>query len=70
MTPDDIKRIRLKVKLTQEGFADVLGMGIASIKRYELGHVKPTRFFTRLFRIIDAHPEILAYFKDDMEEHE
>ena len=37
ITPDEIKRIRKKYGLTQQAFARLLGIGEASMVRYENG---------------------------------
>ena len=37
LTAQDIKRIRRKYGLTQQGFARLLGLGEASVVRYENG---------------------------------
>ncbi|WP_165056552.1 MULTISPECIES: helix-turn-helix domain-containing protein [unclassified Adlercreutzia] len=49
LTPQDIKRIRGRYGLTQKAFARVLGIGEASIVRYENGQ-KPTRANANLIR--------------------
>ncbi|WP_165171088.1 MULTISPECIES: helix-turn-helix domain-containing protein [unclassified Adlercreutzia] len=49
LTPQDIKRIRGRYGLTQQAFARVLGIGEASIVRYENGQ-KPTRANANLIR--------------------
>lgn len=57
LTPRDIKRIRGKYGLTQKAFARVLGIGEASIVRYENGQ-KPTRANANLIRAADI-PEFM-----------
>lgn len=49
LTPEDIKRIRGRYGLSQQAFARVLGIGEASIVRYENGQ-KPTRANANLIR--------------------
>lgn len=49
LTAQDIKRIRGKYNLSQQAFARVLGIGEASIVRYENGQ-KPTRANANLIR--------------------
>jgi len=50
VTADDAYRgarkifdLRCKLNLTQEGFAQVLGVTVATINRWENGHTTPTR---------------------------
>lgn len=49
ITPEEIKRIRQSYKLSQQAFARVLGIGEASIVRYENGQV-PSRANANLIR--------------------
>lgn len=64
MTPDEVRRIRLKLGLSAENFATALGMGLSTVKRYEMGYY-PLHVVARLLRVIDAHPEVLRYFLED-----
>lgn len=41
-SPNDIKKIRLDMMLTQEEFAKLLGVSFASVNRYENGKSVPT----------------------------
>ena len=43
MTPEEIKSLRLKLQMSQQAFAVLLGMGIATISRWELGKCRPSR---------------------------
>lgn len=52
LTPRDIKRIREKYGLTQQGFARLLGLGEASVVRYENGQ-KPSKANANLIRAAD-----------------
>ena len=49
ITPDDIKRIRGKYSLSQQSFARLLGLGEASIVRYENGQ-PPSKANANLIR--------------------
>lgn len=42
MYPDKIKRLRLKMLLTQEEFAHLLGVSFESVNRWENGKNEPT----------------------------
>lgn len=42
MYPDKIKRLRLKMLLTQEEFAHFLGVSFESVNRWENGKNEPT----------------------------
>lgn len=52
LTSRDIKRIREKYGLTQQGFARLLGLGEASVVRYENGQ-KPSKANANLIRAAD-----------------
>lgn len=52
LTAQDIKRIREKYGLTQQGFARLLGLGEASVVRYENGQ-KPSKANANLIRAAD-----------------
>ena len=49
ITAQDVKRIREKYGLTQQGFARLLGLGEASVVRYENGQ-KPSKANANLIR--------------------
>ena len=53
-----IKQVRGKYHLTQKAFSQVLGIGEASLARYENGQ-KPTRAMANLIRAAD-NPEFMA----------
>ncbi len=53
-----IKRVRNKYHMTQKAFAKVLGIGEASLARYEKGQ-KPTKAMANLLRAADD-PEFMA----------
>ena len=58
ITPEEIKEIRGRYGLSQKGFARLLGLGDASIVRYENGQ-RPTRANANLIRAA-AIPEFVA----------
>lgn len=64
MSPDEVRRIRLKSGLTQTAFAHVLGLSKVTIIRYEGDHPL-TPHMVKLLRVIDKHPEVLQYFMDE-----
>lgn len=41
-TPEEIKKLRLKMMLSQTEFAKLLGVTFESVNRYENGRSKPT----------------------------
>ena len=42
MTPEEIRSIRDRLGLSQEGFARELGVAYATVNRWEKGHKKPS----------------------------
>ncbi|MDZ7700060.1 MAG: type II toxin-antitoxin system MqsA family antitoxin [Deltaproteobacteria bacterium] len=59
LTGKQIKAIRLKLGLTQEQMADIIGGGLKSVARYESGQVCQSKGMDNLLRILDAFPETL-----------
>lgn len=55
-----IKRIRLKLRLTQEHAAFLTGGGPNAFSRYETGKARPMAAVVHLFRLLDSHPELLS----------
>lgn len=53
LSPAEIKAIRARHDLTQQGLAERTGIGIASIKRWEAGALQPSASMDRLLRQID-----------------
>lgn len=41
-TPEEIKKLRLKLMLSQTEFAELLGVTFESVNRYENGRSRPT----------------------------
>lgn len=72
VSPQEVKRIRLKLGFTQLELATVLGMGSQTIARFESSSASagpPSRLAERLLRVLDRHPEVIAYYMElDMEE--
>lgn len=58
MTPEEIKGIRAQYGLTQKSFATLLGIGTASMVRYEQG-AQPSKANANLIRAA-RHPEFMA----------
>jgi len=43
MTPEELKKIRLALALSQEAFAHLIGVSFQTINRWENGAFKPSR---------------------------
>lgn len=63
-TAQDVKRIREKYGLTQQGFAHLLGLGEASVVRYENGQT-PSKANANLIRAADDPKFLLGCIERD-----
>jgi len=61
ITPQRIKIIREKVKLSQSVFARLLNVSAASIKQWEQGTRNPTGATRVLLDLLDKEPHLLDY---------
>ena len=55
LTQDQIKAIRKKYAMSVEEFASIMGIGVASLKRYETVEWQP-EYADNLFRMVDEDP--------------
>ncbi len=47
MTPEEIAALRLKIGVTQEKFAHLIGTTAVTVNRWENGVFKPSRLYVR-----------------------
>ena len=59
-TPEEIKKLRTKMMLSQTEFAKLLGVTFESVNRYENGRSRPT------FRV---QRKLMEHYKKLMERH-
>jgi len=59
LTGQQIKAVRMRLGLTQEQLADIVGGGLKSLARYESGQVCQSKGMDNLLRILDAYPHTL-----------
>src|SRR6516165_3561816 len=59
LTPDDIRRIRESLGLTQVEAGELLGGGPRAFAKYENGAIKPATSVTRLLRLLESDPQAL-----------
>jgi len=59
LTPDEIKKIRTKLKLTQKEAAELFGGGINAFNRYEHGKLPIPRSMSELLIILNKNTEQL-----------
>ncbi|OGR33971.1 MAG: hypothetical protein A2005_12560 [Desulfuromonadales bacterium GWC2_61_20] len=55
----EIRRIRMKLGLTQKQAAEIFGGGVNAFSRYERGEVEPGPSTVKLLHLLDKHPELL-----------
>jgi HTH-type transcriptional regulator/antitoxin MqsA len=60
----EIRRIRLRLGLTQVAAARLTGGGHNAFSRYERGETAPLPAVVNLFRLLDKHPELLKDIAD------
>ena len=61
ITPEKIKKIRAKTKLSQSVFASLLNVSASSIRQWEQGLKRPTGSAKVLLELIEKEPHILDY---------
>jgi HTH-type transcriptional regulator/antitoxin MqsA len=60
LLPNDVRRIRKKLRLTQEIAGQVIGGGPNAFNKYEKGIVLPSQAVSNLLRVLDAKPDVLS----------
>ncbi len=61
MTPNQIKKIRKKTKLSQSVFAKLLNVSLSSVRQWEQGARVPNGSTKVLLELLDKSPHILDY---------
>jgi HTH-type transcriptional regulator/antitoxin MqsA len=61
LTPDEIRGIRQRLRLTQEAFERLLGVGPKTVVRWEKGTVFQNRSTDSLIRVVGAQRETARY---------
>jgi HTH-type transcriptional regulator / antitoxin MqsA len=60
--PEEIKRIRTKLGLTQEAAGELIGGGPCVFKKYEAGDLLPSRAISCALALLDHDPTRLSVF--------
>lgn len=63
LEPEEIRRIRKKLRLTQEAAGLVIGGGPRAFQKYESGDLLPSRAISSALVLLDHDPEALAVLK-------
>ena len=66
--PEEIKRIRKRLKLTQENAGRVIGGGPRAFQKYEKGDLLPSRAVSSALVLLDHNPEALALLASRQDE--
>lgn len=59
LTPEEVKSVRKKLRLTQKAAAIIFGGGINAFNRYEKGRLPVPRSLSQLLMILRNHPNQL-----------
>lgn len=59
MSPNELKAIREKLRLSQAVFADYLHTGITTYQNWEQGRAKPNKQALLLIRMVEKDPQML-----------
>lgn len=59
LQPQDIKRIRRKLRLTQVDAGNLIGGGPRAFQKYEAGDLLPSRAISSALVLLDSAPEML-----------
>lgn len=68
--PEDIRRIRQKLGLSQEAAGLLIGGGPRAFQKYESGDLLPSRAISSALVLLDHDPEALALLKRRQEAHQ
>lgn len=59
LTPEEIRKTRKKLKLTQEAAGNLLGGGHRAFQKYESGEILPSRAISNLLKLLWQKPDML-----------
>lgn len=63
LTPEEVKRIRLKMGLTQRQAGTLIGGGPNAFQKYEAGDVTVSKGISNFLRVLERHPEEIEELK-------
>lgn len=59
MTPEEVKAVREKLKLSQAVFAQYMHTGVRTLQNWEQGLAKPNQQAVLLLKMVDKNPNTL-----------
>jgi HTH-type transcriptional regulator/antitoxin MqsA len=63
LSPEEVKRIRLKMGLTQRQAGAIIGGGPNAFQKYEGGEVTVSKGISNFLRVLERHPEEVEELK-------
>ena len=63
LSPEDVRRIRLKMGLTQRQAGTLIGGGPNAFQKYEAGEVTVSKGISNFLRMLERHPEEIEELK-------
>jgi HTH-type transcriptional regulator/antitoxin MqsA len=70
LAPEDIRRIRKRLALSQEAAGLLIGGGPRAFQKYESGDLLPSRAISSALVLLDHDPEALLVLKGRQETHQ
>lgn len=67
LTPREIQAIRERLELSQERFAQLTGIGVATISRWERGRLLQNRAMDNLLRLVERSEENVRFLAERQE---
>jgi HTH-type transcriptional regulator/antitoxin MqsA len=67
LLPDEIRRIRKKLHLTQEVAGLIIGGGPRAFQKYESGDLLPSRAISSALRLLEADPQAIEILKSKVQ---
>lgn len=67
LPPEEIRRIRKRLGLTQRDAGEVIGGGPNAFQKYESGEVLVSRAVSNFLRVLERHPEEVSALRGDRE---
>ncbi|MEZ5788874.1 MAG: type II toxin-antitoxin system MqsA family antitoxin [Xanthobacteraceae bacterium] len=64
LSPEEIRRIRTRLGLTQREAGEVIGGGPNAFQKYESGDVLLSKGMSNFLRVLDRHPEEVTALKE------
>lgn len=64
LTPEELKKLRKKLGLSQTKMSELLGVGKKSYLRWENGSYQQNVSMDRYIRLLEVHPDNIAFLKN------